>query len=124
MAFNNDIELIWDAIGDQQFAKFCEVFGGQRIYIPHVLKLHDEHSLVVAMGAEAARAICRAVSTSGGTALHLDVPKYETSRSKTEASVLRLAKRGKSANEIARETGISRRHVFGVKARLKRRGQL
>lgn len=120
---DTDIDMVWEALGDDAFERLRKLYGGKLVYIPTSRALHPLHWLVKEFGSALATRLCQAMAVDG-LGVQIAVPFYRQTRLETEREVLRLAKVGKSANEIAANLGISRRYVFTVKRRLKKQGRL
>lgn len=96
------IRDIAETLGLEIVIKLVEHFGGVELRIPH--KLHDKHKLMV-LGLDHAQALCEYCPED--TIL---VPVSLTARPNTK-TVQQLEDQGLKRWEIARELGITQRHV-------------
>lgn len=103
-----DWQKLVKLIGENQAAALSAVYGGGRMYVPRFVGPH--HPISEAVGAKAATVI---VAEFG--AGHIDIPMSLGKR----AQVAQLLEGGKTVPEICRRVGVSRRHVFYVKAELR-----
>lgn len=100
------------AAGPRAALRVAEARGGTRAYVPTVARLEEDHWLVAAAGMDAARKIAAEL---GGE--HHDIPLGPTgSLSELHARIRRAVGQGRedgmTANQIARQAGVSRRTVF------------
>lgn len=108
------LQEITDVISFDAAIKIAEAFGGQRISVPG--KVHQGHVLVAVLGMKDAVAFCHYFT--GGSRVHLDVPFGPTShKAQREARIAKMVALGKSANEIAKASQMTRRNAFHKKAR-------
>lgn len=98
--------------------------GGNRVYIPLPVNLHDRHWLVECVGRRAAEKIAAhyaGASAGARTGTYIDVPlgaggAYPQLRRAIAKRVHELDKAGKSAREITRAAGITARTVHRHRA--------
>lgn len=95
-------------IGEDQAAALSAVYGGGRMYVPKLVGAH--HPIAEAVGAKDA---ARLVGEFGGG--HVDIPMSLGKR----AQVVQLLEADRKVAEICRRVGVSRRHVFYVKAEMR-----
>jgi hypothetical protein len=82
--------------------------GGGRAYIPTPQALHDKHWLALAVGLEAAHAIARAL---GGGEVEVPLGPFAGNRAAVWAAIERGLKDGLSAEQAARQVGVTARTV-------------
>jgi hypothetical protein len=90
--------------------------GGQRVYMLKEESLTPDHWLVEAVGMDKARAIARAFGRG-----HIDIPlgpsgTMAEARAKIARALASGLEGGQSANQLARQVGVSRRTVFRHKS--------
>lgn len=94
-------------IGFPATLKLVERFGGGRLYVPLEEHLTEQHAIVLAIGKEAARKLSRDRSTE-----ILEIPRAATYMRAVRDTLMREQYETKSASELAREYGMTRRNVF------------
>ncbi|MCW5720410.1 MAG: hypothetical protein KIS86_04630 [Devosia sp.] len=87
--------------------------GGTKVYIPHDVR--QDHWLAQLVGLEEGRLICQRF---GGNDIILPNAKAQQVRQ----AMVDALNAGATTNEVARQTGMTTRTVFRVKAELKRDG--
>lgn len=102
-----DWQKLVKLIGEDDAAALSAVYGGGRMYVPRFVGAH--HPISETVGAKAAALV---VGEFGGG--HVDIPMTLGKR----AQVIQLLQAGRRVPEICRRVGVSRRHVFYVKAEL------
>lgn len=103
-----DWQKLVQLIGEDQAAALSALYGGGRMYVPRFVGAH--HPIAQAVGVKAAAVV---VAEFGGG--HVEIPMSLGKR----AQVAQLLAGGLSVPEICRRVGVSRRHVFYVKAELR-----
>lgn len=88
-------------IGADKASQLTFYLGGKRVYIPYKLSKH--HPIAVSIGMDDALKICNAW---GGQVYNVPFEKAKSLKAQQKQD------QGKSAEQIAREMNISRRHVF------------
>ena len=95
-------------IGLEATLALVERWGGVILYIPQ--SVPEEHPITEATGAEAAEKLC---GYFGGN--HISMPKaVEYRRLKRDHEIFLKRKTGMKASELAREYGLTQRHVFDI----------
>lgn len=89
--------------------KLVERFGGIRVFIPAEEHLHAEHPIVQAVGIEAAKKLSRDRDLAKDA--H-DVPRAAAHMRRVRDLLMREEYRDKSASQLARGFGMTRRNVF------------
>lgn len=102
-------------IGRPSALRLAEHFGGRNLYVPTVKRLRPTHEIAQVIGMEAARELSY---HWGGN--YLSVP----TTARTRATVLRLARRGKSVAAIAEAVHRTPRQVKALLADLRGAGYL
>ncbi|MFO1351896.1 MAG: Mor transcription activator family protein [Gammaproteobacteria bacterium] len=95
--------------------RLVAAFGGQRLYVPHESALHDAHALVMALGWDAARAICRRLAPNRGLPLIIPNAKHALTRARNRLLRADYAQ-GTSVSALARRYGLHTRHIWAVLA--------
>jgi hypothetical protein len=85
-------------LGEEGLVKFCQAFGGTRLYIPH--KMSDEHEIVQVVGRELADKLNRRMAPC-----NIRVPLARRERA------LFYRRQGLSDARIARQLGITENGV-------------
>lgn len=94
-------------IGFPATLKLVERFGGGRLYVPLEEHLNDQHAIVLAIGKEAARKLSRDRATE-----ILEIPRAAAYMRVVRDTIMREQYETKSATDLAREYGMTRRNVF------------
>lgn len=94
-------------MGFQATLKLVERFGGLPLYVPREEHLNEEHGIVAAIGAEAARKLSRDRGTET-----LEIPRAAAYLRRVRDQLMREKYETNSASELAREFGMTRRNVF------------
>lgn len=97
------LQDIAETIGLRLTLLLVREYGGTEIKFPK--NPHSSHPVVIALGKDDALAIC---SYFGGNAFY--VPHMRPPKS-VRPEVIRLQEEGKARHEIARQLGVSQRHV-------------
>lgn len=94
-------------IGFKPALAFIDTFGGCRIYIPHVDKITDDHSIVAVIGIEAATALCMAHGN-----MTMRVPNLRQDRINSRNQKIIAARRaGASVNNLVMAFGLTYRQI-------------
>lgn len=101
------LQEIADIIGLDAALKLAQAKGGQRVAIPGTVR--DGHWLVGLLGREKADEL--SAYLTDGNRVHLDVPFGPTMNANRYRRTYELLDNGKSANEVARALGTTRRTV-------------
>lgn len=100
-------------LGSELTARFTARFGGVRLYIPQKARLVPGHPIVQTLGLEAAHKLA---ADFGG--LTISVPKGDAlARLIRDAKIRERSAQGLSAKKIAREFGLTERHVTNILGR-------
>lgn len=94
-------------IGLASTLKLVERFGGIRLYVPLEQHLRDSHPIARAIGVDAARTLARDRATET-----LEIPLAKDYLRRVRDRVMAGQYETKSATELAREYGMTRRNVF------------
>lgn len=94
-------------IGFAATLKLVERFGGGRLYVPLEQHLTEQHPIVRAIGKEAARKLARDRKTE-----ILEIPRAVAYMRVVRDRLMREQYETRSASELAREYGMTRRNVF------------
>lgn len=101
--------------GSEAALKLAAAKGGTRLYVPK--SLDKDHPLAKDMGLEGARSLCRLY---GGE--YITVPMAHARGLKAmQAKADEMLKSGRSANEVALETGLHLRCIYDRRAKLLKR---
>lgn len=100
-----DVTLV---IGTAAAARLARAFGGRRLYVPATPSADDRISRLI--GLDAAVRLARKF---GGERVLIPA---DPERAVRRARIVAMRRRGWSASEIARTTGVSERYVFKVLA--------
>lgn len=104
------LQEVADLIGVELTLRLVSEFGGWRVYVPK--NLTDDCELTRAIGLDAARAVATAWAGQ-----FLWVPKcVAAQRAQRDAEIIRRFAAGEKVTSLAREFGISGRHVYVILA--------
>lgn len=104
---------IMTLLGPELSVRFTARFGGVRLYIPQKARLVLGHPIVQTLGLDAAHKLAE---DFGG--LTLSVPKGDALvRAARDAKIRERSGQGWSAKRIAREFGLTERHVGNILGR-------
>ena len=109
---------VFDVVGVEVADRFCEAFGGQRIYIPEHPR--ENSRLVRAIGMVSAQAVSKELGVG-----HVMVPlaAFATHRRRRALAAAYLAK-GQSKRDIAEALGCHTRTVERIGRQLRQLGKL
>lgn len=116
--YNPDLpgNLIIHTLGMDYFERLQTQLGGTTIKPPRdPARLDEQHHLVKALGHEDARRLCEVM---GGEEFY--VPRGKRHASPHLTATARLLRAGKTCTQIARELGISDRHVRNLRGQASR----
>lgn len=110
-ALPESLAEIIDAIGIGATLKLVEAYGGIRCYIPGEDTLRDDHSLVRAIGTEAACKLARLFQSE-----FIEPPRATAYLRAMRDAAIREGLENASAAQLARKFGTTRRNIFRIKA--------